>query len=120
MQQESCLEGQCACGKVKLQVSGKPWRQLYCHCRDCQLHSASILRTSIVYKAPVTDAGEQDPFVGTGAFKVLQVGVSNAVHVASPMHHHRSDHDMDEYSTSLVPLPVNPSQQSDIFVVATA
>jgi hypothetical protein len=29
-------EGSCFCGRVKLEVSGAPVAQGYCHCADCQ------------------------------------------------------------------------------------
>jgi hypothetical protein len=36
------LKGSCLCGSVAFEVTGKPFRFLYCHCRSCQKSSGSV------------------------------------------------------------------------------
>jgi hypothetical protein len=34
----------CNCGKVKMELTGEPLAQAYCHCKDCQkVHSAAYI-----------------------------------------------------------------------------
>lgn len=44
MQENSTLQGGCACGSVRYEVIGKPLSVHACHCTDCQTLSASAFR----------------------------------------------------------------------------
>ena len=40
----SSIQAQCNCGSVKLEISGAPVAQFYCHCDDCQaVHGAAYV-----------------------------------------------------------------------------
>lgn len=41
----------CACGAVKLRVSGEPVEQFYCHCDDCQATSGGAYVGVAIYPA---------------------------------------------------------------------
>jgi hypothetical protein len=44
----STITIECACGEVKLEVSGEPLVSVYCHCDDCQaVHGAAYLPAAI-------------------------------------------------------------------------
>ncbi|MCL1139788.1 GFA family protein [Shewanella pneumatophori] len=37
------LSGSCLCGKVQYQISGEPFDADYCHCRQCQKSTGSVV-----------------------------------------------------------------------------
>ncbi len=55
------LEIECRCGEVKLEVTGDPLVQLYCHCDDCQaVHGAAYVPES-VYRADAVKVVRGNP-----------------------------------------------------------
>lgn len=59
------IEVECRCGKVGLQITGKPVAQLYCHCDDCRAaHAAAYVSSSIHPAQDVrVSRGEPTPLV---------------------------------------------------------
>jgi hypothetical protein len=56
---------QCRCGAIRLEVSGPPIAQFYCHCDDCQvLHGAAYVPES-VYPAAAVRVTRGAPFSWT-------------------------------------------------------
>ncbi len=52
---------QCQCGDVKVELSGDPVAQFYCHCRDCQrVHGAGYIPVSM-YRADQVKVVDGDP-----------------------------------------------------------
>jgi hypothetical protein len=43
--------GGCACGAVKYQVSGEPFRMSICYCRECQLRTGSAFGIQAIFPA---------------------------------------------------------------------
>ena len=61
------IEGKCACGAVKLEITGAPKVAFYCHCDDCQrVHSATAVPVMLFAAGDVKVTGE----VRTWALKV--------------------------------------------------
>lgn len=73
--------GSCACQTVKLQLTAAPKTQSWCHCRDCQIHSGSYVRCSLLYPVTASPSGEQDLWKNTEGFKVLQGREAMTKHV---------------------------------------
>jgi len=46
-QSEPTTEGQCQCGKIRYRLNGTPLTYYVCHCRHCQLQSASAFGLSL-------------------------------------------------------------------------
>ncbi|MDY7233121.1 GFA family protein [Hyalangium rubrum] len=45
---------QCYCGAVRMELTGEPLAQFYCHCEDCQaVHGAAYL-PAVMYRIPAT------------------------------------------------------------------
>lgn len=45
---EKAMEARCPCGSVRLELSGEPLGQVYCHCDDCQrAHGAAYVPRAI-------------------------------------------------------------------------
>jgi hypothetical protein len=45
---------QCLCGAVKMELTGKPIAQLYCHCDDCQAVHGAAYVPAAMYPVPAT------------------------------------------------------------------
>lgn len=43
------ITGGCLCGKVRIAVSGKPYRVGICHCLDCRKHHGALFHASAVF-----------------------------------------------------------------------
>lgn len=42
------VDGGCRCGRVRFRLSEAPWMETACHCRGCQLMSASAFSTTLI------------------------------------------------------------------------
>jgi len=55
----SMVIGGCLCGKVRIAVSGAPYRVGVCHCLDCRKHHGALFHASAIFpEAAVTVTGE--------------------------------------------------------------
>lgn len=43
------ITGSCLCGKVAFEVTGTPFKFLYCHCRSCQKSSGSVHAANLAF-----------------------------------------------------------------------
>lgn len=43
------ITGSCLCGKVAFEVTGRPLRFLYCHCRSCQKSTGSVHAANMAF-----------------------------------------------------------------------
>jgi hypothetical protein len=43
------LTGGCACGAVRIAISGEPYRVGICHCLDCRKHSGAVFGALAMY-----------------------------------------------------------------------
>ncbi|KAK9817298.1 hypothetical protein WJX72_012339 [[Myrmecia] bisecta] len=66
MQAEAKREhsGRCACGGVQIGFTADPTFQLYCHCRSCQLHSATRVWETIGWVVAPPQSWEELKFDG--------------------------------------------------------
>lgn len=57
------ITGGCLCGKVRISLSGKPYRVGICHCLDCRKHHGALFHASAVFpQAAVTINGQTRNF----------------------------------------------------------
>lgn len=57
--------GGCACGKVRLSLTGRPYRVGICHCMDCRKHHGSLFHASAIFpEDSVTVDGETRSYNG--------------------------------------------------------
>ncbi|MFP5075707.1 GFA family protein [Rhizobium sp. YIM 134829] len=53
------VEAGCLCGRVRLVVSGEPFRVGLCHCLDCRKHHGTLFHASAIFpEAAVRISGE--------------------------------------------------------------
>jgi hypothetical protein len=45
---------QCNCGAVRMELTGEPLVQLYCHCDDCQAVHCAAYIPAVMYRIPET------------------------------------------------------------------
>ncbi len=59
------ISGGCLCGRVRIAVSGEPYRVGVCHCLDCRKHSGAPFQTVAIFpEDAVSIAGEASCFEG--------------------------------------------------------
>lgn len=53
------VTGGCACGDVRIEATGAPYRVGLCHCLDCRKHHGALFHASAIFpQSAVTIAGE--------------------------------------------------------------
>ena len=59
------ITGGCLCGRVKIAVSGEPYRVGLCHCLDCRKHHGAPFQAFAVFPSDaVRTAGDASAFEG--------------------------------------------------------
>jgi hypothetical protein len=57
--------GGCACGNVRIVVTGQPYRVGLCHCLDCRKHHGALFHASAIFPDhAVTIEGETRDYAG--------------------------------------------------------
>lgn len=59
------VTGGCLCGKVRLVVTGRPYRVGICHCLDCRKHHGALFHASAIFaQEAVAISGETRHYAG--------------------------------------------------------
>lgn len=59
------ITGGCLCGRVRIAVSGEPYRVGVCHCLDCRKHHGAPFQAAAIFpENAVSIAGEASCFEG--------------------------------------------------------
>jgi len=59
------ITGECLCGLIKYEITGRPFRVANCHCDDCRKVTGSAFATNIFYK-------ENEVNVTSGELKLFE------------------------------------------------
>ncbi len=59
----SPLTLQCPCGAIRLELSGEPLAQFYCHCDDCQVVHAAAYVAAAMYRTSATRLVAGEPLL---------------------------------------------------------
>lgn len=58
------IEGECRCGRIKMQITSSPFITMACHCRGCQRMTASAYSLSVAVPSKGFKVTQGDPVIG--------------------------------------------------------
>ena len=60
---EGATSGSCACGKMRFELEGRPFRMHHCHCTRCQHARGGAFATNVLYKIEALRYTEGEPLL---------------------------------------------------------
>lgn len=61
MEHQNILQGGCLCGALRYSTSAPPFAADYCHCRNCQKSTGSVVSVWMDFKASQVSWGDSGP-----------------------------------------------------------